>query len=280
MVSPISFDSFTSWFNSGESLNSDSLTLAQFNPHAAPAAPTAQAPQQQPLIPQIAIDPANPNQLQAQPGVVNIDLHPRIEHGTRTDTHAIVLHMTNATASQTLLGYQTRSLGAHFLVARDGTITQTAGLDQEAWHVGVPRPKGYQPIANSNNNLRVDADLTAASQRILDRMDAHKIPFSEGIKQLGALEYAKPYGSDRTDETTRGPLNSDSIGIEFEAVAVNGVYPALTDAQRASGLALLNVLEARYGLTSADVYEHPDVSYKTYSEARGAKQQIEYYTGD
>jgi N-acetylmuramoyl-L-alanine amidase len=278
MVSPISFDSFTSWLGSSDNVRNESWLLAQFmadGPSGQTGTQTAAAP----LIPNIALDPNNQNQLQAQPGVVNIDLYPGIQHGTRTDTNAIVLHMTNATAAQTLQGYRTRREGAHFLIATDGTITQTAGLDQVAWHVGNPRPKGYQPTP-TGGNARVDADLTAASQNIIDRMTAGKITFARGVQELAALENAKPYGNDRADETTRGPINRDSIGIEFEAVAVNGVYPALTDAQRASGLALLNLLEARYGLTSADVYEHPDVSYKTYSEARGAKQQIEYYTGD
>jgi hypothetical protein len=175
-----------------------------------------------------------------------------------------------------LAQYKNNTVGAHFLVATDGTITQTAGLDQVAYHVGKPRPKGYQPTL-SGGNRRVDADLTPASQAILDRMTAGTVTFGAGVGDLATLEYAKPYGEDRTDETTRGPVNRDSIGIEFEAVPVNGVYPALTDAQRASGLALLDLLKARYGLDSADVYEHPDVSYKTFSEAHGAKQQIELY---
>jgi hypothetical protein len=278
MASSISFDSFTSWLGSSDSLRNESLTLAQFMPDGAGGqtpAPSSGAP----LIPQIALDPANPNRLQAQRGVVDVNVFSGLEHGARTETHAIVLHMTGGTAASTLETYRNTEVGAHFLIARDGTITQTAGLDQVAWHVGNPRPKGYLPTADGGNR-RVDADLTPESEAILNGMAAGNPKFGTGIRQLAALENAKPYGNDRADETTRGPINRDSIGIEFEAVPVDGVYPVLTDAQRASGLALLDLLKSRYGLTSADVYEHPDVSYKTYSEARGAKQQIEYYTGD
>ncbi len=274
MVSPIRAGSFDpTGFDANDTVFGTDRLLAQATTTTPPMR------MQSPLIPSIATDPNNPARLRPQAGVVNIDVEPTLEHGARTSTHAIVLHMTGGSAAGTLANYHHSSVGAHFLVARDGTITQTADMDQVAYHVGNPRPKGYLPTANGGNQ-RVDADLTPASQAVLNQIAQGRIGFGAGVRQLAAIENAKPYGNDRNDETTRGPVNADSIGIEFEAgLQPDGTYENLTDAQKASGLALLNLLEAQYGLSSADVYEHPDVSYKTYSEARGAKQQIEYYSG-
>lgn len=222
----------------------------------------------------LGADPKDANKLAAQPGRVVVNIFPGLENGARTDTHAIVLHMTGGSAAGTLQKYAgANPTGATYLIKKDGTIIQTAHMDQKTSHVGALRPKGYMPI-DSTRNRRVDADLTPASCALIGQMEAGKLPFGAGVKRLAALETAKPYGNDRHDENTRLPMNSDSIGIEFEAAETGGQYEALTDAQKAAGQALVRFLQGRYALTDADVYEHPDVSYKTYSEARGAWQAI------
>ena len=48
-------------------------------------------------------------------------------------------------------------------------------------------------------------------------------------------------------------MNSDSISIEFEANEINGQYDALTNAQKAAGQALIELLQAKYALSDADV---------------------------
>lgn len=273
MATTICTETFDSWFSGALALDGAPFSLSQFFNGSTLGAATPPSP---PPVPDIALNPRRPNELQAQAGQVVISRFSGLEHGSRTQTNAIVLHMTGGSAASTLANYANTSIGAHFLIKRDGTIVQTAGLDQIAYHVGNPRPKGFVPTP-AGGNRRVDADLLPAAEAILDRMQAGTMSFGEGIRALAALERIKPYGEDRADETTRGPINSDSIGIEFEAVPVNDVYPALTDAQRASGQALLDLLKTHYGLDAADVYEHPDVSYKNYTEARGAKEQIESY---
>jgi hypothetical protein len=275
MVTPIRFDFLSNPFFTQDTAPYTPLWFTQLVQGA------NTQPQSQPLIPQIAIDPNNPNRLQAQAGVVEIDVYPNLERGARRQTNAIVLHMTGGSEASTLGTYANPATtnGAHFLITRDGRIIQTAGLDQRTNHVGNPRPKGYLPNPDGTNR-RVDDDLTPESEAILDRMEAGRVRFGTGVRQLADLEFAKPYGEDRNDETTRGPINSDSIGIEFEAQDVNGVYPRLTDAQIASGKALVELLQGQYGLDYADVYEHPDVSYKMYTEARGVTRQLQYYGGE
>jgi hypothetical protein len=241
----------------------------------------AQAPARSPTAQRaiaLTVDPRDPNKLAAQPGRVVTNIFSGIENGARKDTHAIVLHMTGGSAAGTLQKYGGNNpTGATFLIKKDGTIIQTANMDQKTSHVGALRPKGYMPI-DSMRNRRIDADLTPASKAIIGQMEAGKLPFGSGVKRLAALEAAKSYGNDRHDESTRLPMNSDSIGIEFEANETNGQYDALTNAQKAAGHALVELLQAKYALTDADVYEHPDVSYKTYSEARGAWEAIKDFS--
>jgi hypothetical protein len=277
MVTPLRFEFLSNPSPLGDATSHPPLWLTQFV-EGTGAPPRAAS---QPLIPPIAIDPNNPNRLEAQRGVVEIDVYTNLERGQRRQTNAIVLHMTGGSEASTLGTYANANTvnGAHFLITRDGRIIQTAGLDQRTNHVGNPRPKGYLPTPDGGNR-RIDADLTPESEAILDRMQRRELGFGAGVRELGRLELAKPYGEDRADENTRGPINADSIGIEFEAVAVDGVYPGLTQDQIASGKALVELLQRHYGLEYADVYEHPDVSYKMYTEARGVTQQLQYYGGE
>jgi hypothetical protein len=261
-----------------EVLGTDTLAPLGQSPVAPPppaARPSVRPKPAAPVWPTLALDPKDPNKLRPQTGVVNLAISPNLEHDARGATHAIVLHMTGGSATSTLSGYANGTpVGAHFLIAKDGTIYQTARMGQKAYHVGNVRPKGLVPTA-AGGNRRVAADLDADSQAVLKLYDAKKISFGEAVKRLSRLEAAKPYGNDPHDAGTRLPMNADSIGIEFEAlVGKDGKYEALTDAQRSSGAALLDLLKTTYGLTSADVYAHPDVSYKQYTEGR-VKSELE-----
>jgi N-acetylmuramoyl-L-alanine amidase len=222
---------------------------------------------------ELSLDAKDPTRLATQPGV-EVTIFNNLGHGKRSATNAIVLHMTGGTAAGTLSNYKNTTVGAHFLISKDGTITQTAGLDQVAYHVGKIRPKGYQPTAAGGNQAQAD-NLDAYSKAVLARVEKKEISFAAGVKLLSDHEAQKPYGNDPNDATTRLPMNGDSIGIEFEAqLGKDGKYEALTAKQVAAGAALVTLLETTYGLTADDVYAHPDVSYKDYSEARNAKSDI------
>jgi N-acetyl-anhydromuramyl-L-alanine amidase AmpD len=185
---------------------------------------------------------------------------PTLEHGP-------------SSAASTLQNYKIATLGARFLIAEDGTVYPAAGLDQTAAHVGKFRPKGYSH-APAAGHSRDNYLLYAVSQAMLK--NKKQLNFGAVVTQLSAHEASKPYGSNPLDATTRLPINSNSIGIKFEVVAdKDNRYKSLTDAQKASGAALIQLLQTTYGLTATNIYEHPDISYKNDTEEQSAKTLIE-----
>ncbi|MCQ8104377.1 N-acetylmuramoyl-L-alanine amidase [Methylomonas sp. SURF-2] len=65
-----------------------------------------------------------------------------IEKGALSVVHAIVVHQTGAaTAGSSFSSYDSGNNGAHFLIDKDGTIYQTARIDQKCWHVGNIRSR-------------------------------------------------------------------------------------------------------------------------------------------
>ena len=97
------------------------------------------------------------------------------------------------------------------------------------------------------------------------------------------LQLDKPYNADLNDKNSRFPYNKDSIGIEFEALndantkpktQVNVEYDALTEDQIKAGKMLVKFLKDYYKLSDADIYEHPEISYKTRSEANGTREAV------
>jgi N-acetyl-anhydromuramyl-L-alanine amidase AmpD len=66
---------------------------------------------------------------------VKVELISQIAHGPLIHIDAIVVHQTDSsTAKGTLAGYRTDSkgLGTHFLIDKDGTIYQTVALKKSA----------------------------------------------------------------------------------------------------------------------------------------------------
>jgi N-acetyl-anhydromuramyl-L-alanine amidase AmpD len=75
-------------------------------------------------------------------GRVSVKIFSNLEQGELQTVHAIVLHQTGGRDAQsTLDGYKSSSIGAHFLIDRDGAIYQTARITQKAFHVGKIRSK-------------------------------------------------------------------------------------------------------------------------------------------
>ena len=202
-----------------------------------------------------------------------------LEHGKRSATNAVVLHMTAGGAASTLDSFaKPKADGTHFLITKSGEILQTAKLGYRTAHVGYVRPKGYQPDGD-NANKEVNALLT--TEEIETLRDKSVVSYKEKMKKLHNLQMKKVYGSNLNDKNTRYPSNEDSIGIEFEALVdtkskpqKNVDYESLTEKQIQSGKKLIRFLKDHYKLTHADIYEHPDISYKKYDEARGTKELI------
>lgn len=181
---------------------------------------------------------------------------PALERGAMTDVNGIVLHRTmGSTAAGTLSHWrgQDNPHGTHFLIDRDGTIHQTASLDNSTSHVGRIRSRG-----------EVEGTLTPEGTR---ELAATRAAPGNDYQAVHALESARPYPQ-------RFPTNRDSIGIEVVATynERTQTWQEPTEAQRASIQRLVGTLQQNYGLNDRDIYEHDRISHKTQGEGAGLYQ--------
>jgi len=190
-------------------------------------------------------------------GKVKDKVNSKIEKGALPAVHALVLHQTGgATAESSLSSYDSGSNGAHFLIDKDGTIYQTARVDQKCWHIGAIRSRCQEMKACTKDELEM----------------INKILFKKGesysvrINQLHRYESGKTYPN-------RYPTNEDSLGIEivgsFDAKGQS--YENVTNDQNASLAWLIQALETKLSLSDDDVYRHPAIGYKQPSEASTAQ---------
>lgn len=118
-----------------------------------------------------------------------------LERGSMHSVKGIIVHQTDSsTANATLNSYSNpKANSAHFLIARDGTIFQTASVFQVTWHVG---PLKSRCLAE------------------------HRCTPVE----LAALKRFNPSGEHRRESAKaapeRYPSNQDSIGIEIVGLAL------------------------------------------------------------
>ena len=180
-----------------------------------------------------------------------------IEKGPQSKVDAIIVHQTGGgSAKSALESYADGAAGAHFLIDTDGTIYQTARVDQKCWHIGKIRSRCYELKTCSADELK----------------DIKGILFKKGksyetrVKDLHDHESAKAYPD-------RYPTNDDSIGIELVAGFDDktGTYAAVTVAQNSSLNWLVATLQSLLALSDTDIYRHPEVSYKQATEAATAQ---------
>ena len=187
-------------------------------------------------------------------GKVTIQLAPKLEHGALDAVHALIMHQTGgSTAKSTLEAYKNSTIGAHFLIDKDGTIYQTARVNQICFHVGK--------ISSRCHNLKNCAPEDATA---IDTILKSKKGYSTKVKELNEHESQKSYPD-------RYPTNSDSLGIEVVGEANNGNYCEPTAEQANSVKWLVTELLAAFAILTTDVYRHPQVSYKDPSEAENVK---------
>ncbi len=166
----------------------------------------------------------------------------KIEKGAMSAVHGIIVHQTGgSTAASAFSSYAAGNAGAHLLIDKDGTIYQTARLNQVAWHIGKLRP-------------RCVVELTCPAPKKWDPSGTHR------------TEIAKAWPA-------RYPSNFDSIGIEIVSAfdSKKSEYEAVTAEQNASLTWIVSELIATLGLVATEVFRHPDVSYKQATEAATAK---------
>lgn len=175
-----------------------------------------------------------------------------LEHGRLNKVVAIVLHQTDSsTAQQTFNSYVNSPHGAHFLIDKNGQIYQTASLLMHCYHVG-------KHIRSKCLEINKPSCDSAAMAKML------AMSWGSQIKALDAHERAKPY-------PLRYPVNGDSIGIEIVGKSVDAkTYEKVTSEQNNSVQWLTGELYSNFSIGSADVYRHPEVSYKNLGEAASA----------
>lgn len=181
----------------------------------------------------------------------------KIEKGALASVAALVVHQTGGSnAESALASYQAGAAGAHFLIGKDGTIYQTARVNQKCWHVGNIRSRCYEMKT-------CDTDEMKAIEGILFKKGQ---AYSLRIKKLSEHESKKSIPD-------RYPTNEDSIGIEivgaFDAKAKT--YETVAQAQNQSLAWLIAALQSALSLAADRVYTHPQVSYKEKTEASTAQ---------
>jgi len=183
-------------------------------------------------------------------------ISPMIERGSMPSIKGIIVHQTGSkTANSTLSSYNNKNAnGAHFLIAKDGTIYQTALLNQKTWHVGKLRAKCL---------VAVEKSLMCTQ------------------KEVKLLKTFNPRGENKREQKKntpyRYPSNKDAIGVEMvgQAYSVKNkkekVYETVTEKQNTSLKWLLEELRQTFSIPANEIFRHPTVSRKNSTEAATAQ---------
>jgi N-acetyl-anhydromuramyl-L-alanine amidase AmpD len=187
-------------------------------------------------------------------------IHPQIKQAisiaiqkrAMSTIQGIIVHQTDSpTAKSTLNGYKSGNSGAHFLIAKDGTIYQTASLLYQTWHVG-----------RLKSRCLVKMKCSPVELKLLNKFNPKNEHRREIAKKIPA----------------RFPSNEDSIGIEIvgEALPKNvsddqKVYEPVTKEQNESLKWLVQQLRFVLKIPVSEVFRHPVVSRKNPTEAATAK---------
>ena len=180
----------------------------------------------------------------------------KIEKGVLGSVHALVVHQTGAPTSDSAFNsYANGQNGAHFLIDKDGTIYQTARMNQKCWHVGKIRSKCQEMKSCAPDELKaINAILFKKGES-----------YSLRIADLNTREAAKSYPE-------RFPTNEDSIGIEIVSAfdAKKETYDSVNKSQNDALAWLVGTLESVLGVGDDDVYAHGAIGYKQRSEGSTA----------
>lgn len=180
----------------------------------------------------------------------------KIEKGVLGTVNAIVVHQTGAgTAQSSFSSYDEGSNGAHFLIDTDGTIYQTARIDQKCWHVGNIRSR-----CNEMKSCNTD-ELKTVNSLLFKKGES----YSARIKNVSKHEASKAYPD-------RYPMNDDSLGVEIVGAfdTKSQTYDTVNKDQNSSLAWLVDVLETKLALDGDDIYQHGAIGYKQPSEGSTA----------
>jgi N-acetyl-anhydromuramyl-L-alanine amidase AmpD len=188
-----------------------------------------------------------------------------IEHGNISKVKSIVLHRTvGSSATSSLNGYASgQKAGAHFLIANDGTIYQTASLERLCWHVGILYSRCKKEKSCDPNELMTVNSLLYQKGLL----------FSKRVKNVSRHESRKPY-------PLRYPSNNDSIGIEVVGCYnhATNIFDRPTKKQFESLKWLVKILLKEFSLVlNNDVYAHGVIARK--KKAEGVQLLQYLFTG-
>ncbi|MQP64627.1 N-acetylmuramoyl-L-alanine amidase [Niveispirillum sp. SYP-B3756] len=175
-----------------------------------------------------------------------------LRQGEMTAINGIVVHQTaSPTLQSTLNSYQSANPnGAHFLIDKDGTLYQTASIRWLLWHVGKLRSRCLV------RKVCTPKELKALNPGTWNPSGVHKI---ESRKKF----------------PDRFPMNADSIGIEIVGNVIDeskdAVFETVTVAQNRSLQWLVAELCRLLSIPAAEIYRHPEISYKKPHEAETAQ---------
>jgi len=187
-----------------------------------------------------------------------------VVHQTETKTSDQVMH--NIWNGKNTDGSVRKPNGAHFLIDKDGTIYQTALLNQQASHVGLIQAR-----------CLVRMTCTAAELPDLQKWKAN--PGSGNARRTYDHEKTKPH-------PIRYPSNVDSIGIEcvgavyeqdkpYPGTREKKVFEPLTDEQKESLRWLIRELSQALKVPMTEVFRHSSIGVKNETEAISAQEIID-----
>lgn len=193
-----------------------------------------------------------------------------IERSPMSSITGIVVHQTGSSNEESVFAsYKLGGNGAHFLIAKNGTLYQTASVNYRTNHVGPLKAR-----------CLVEHRCTAAAFK-----KSNTFPQNSAVERMNKIEMSKSV-------PIRYPSNTDSIGIEIVGISSlppgvkmpsglskvqqdafmgeKAVYEPITTAQNNSLRWLVDELISTLQLNAEEVHRHPDVSRKNATEASTA----------
>jgi len=198
---------------------------------------------------------------------IKVRRFPAVEKASMETVSGIIIHQTDSEDESAVFSSYGRANanGAHFLIARNGVIYQTASLLRSTRHVGKIKAR-----------CLAEHRCTAAELVQYRQFSPEKTNRLEMLKSV----------------PQRYPSNFDSIGIEavgkcrlpghismppgLNEIQKNvfmekfGVYDPLTGPQQTAPQYLVRGLADTLKIPSREVHKHPDISYKQPTEASTA----------
>lgn len=196
-----------------------------------------------------------------------------LEHGKLHTVKAIVFHRT-----VTSKYYKpTKSSGAHFFIAKDGKIYQTASLQYKTYHVGPIYSKCYEkgtcPKADYKKirHIRTTKREQLRKEGILTYKKNRKGVYTDRPENAEArVEYAS-----KRKFPDRYPINSDSIGLEVVGNwSKKTGWEPITQEQKESITCLTKALMRLYKIPKKYIYTHEKIKRKTPGEGGSYKDSI------